>query len=109
MLGHVRVHAGRELVVHGADLVDGDAVGAHDRGTDLQEPVGVGHLGGPLERAVDEGGRQAGEVGVGHVQSVTITPRQNATCPAIWRAADVGSGYSQATAPPSRPAPATDQ
>ena len=62
VLAHVGPDAGGDVVVDEPDLVDLDAVLAHDRGTGVDETLGVADLGALLQRAVDEGGLQAGEV-----------------------------------------------
>jgi hypothetical protein len=61
-IGQVRVHAGGDVVVDRPQDLDLDPVPAHDRGADLDQPLGVGHLGRTLQGAVEEQGPQAGEV-----------------------------------------------
>jgi hypothetical protein len=57
-LGHVWLHARGEIVIDGTDLVDVDAVLAHDRRADGHQARGVRNLGRPLERAVDVDGAE---------------------------------------------------
>jgi hypothetical protein len=53
VLGHVRPHAGGDVVVDGPQLGDGDPVAFHDRAAEVDQRLGVAALGGALEGAVD--------------------------------------------------------
>src|SRR6476469_738786 len=64
VLTHVGVDARRDVMVDEADLLDRDAVLAHDGCAGVDEALGVAHLGALLEVAVDVGGLEAAEVPV---------------------------------------------
>ena len=54
MFGHVRPHAGGDVVVDGAQRVDRHAVGLHDGLAAVDQPLGVAAVRRSLECAVDE-------------------------------------------------------
>src|SRR5947207_5663340 len=54
VFGHVGPDAGGDVVVDGAQDLDGDAVLFHDCAAEVGQPAGVAELRGTLERAVDE-------------------------------------------------------
>jgi hypothetical protein len=58
VLGHVGPDARGDLVVNRAELLDGDAVGLHDRDRAVGEALRVRDAGRALERAVDVHGTQ---------------------------------------------------
>jgi hypothetical protein len=75
VLGHVGIDTGRDVMVDGPQHLDLDPVPAHERGTHLDEPFGVGDLRRAFERAVVEHRLEAGEVparlGVSHGKHAT--------------------------------------
>ena len=81
VLGHVRIDAGRDVVVHRPDLVDRDAFLLHQADTAVDQPLSVAHFGRPLQGAVDEQGTQTAETGgpvlrrrIGHQSSHGKSP-----------------------------------
>ena len=62
VLAHVGVDAGREVVVDGADLVDGDARGLQDGDRAIEEALRVRGRWRRLQGAVDDQGGQVAEV-----------------------------------------------
>jgi hypothetical protein len=62
VFGHVRVDAGGNVVVNGANQVDLHALLPHDPGAEINDALGVAHLGAAFQGAVDEDGAQAGVV-----------------------------------------------
>jgi len=62
MVAHVRVDAGREIVIHGPDLVHGDTSAFQYGDGAIKKPLGVRRSGRPLQRAVEDHRSQATEV-----------------------------------------------
>ena len=54
VLGHVGPHAGRDVMVDGADRFCPHALLAHDRGADIDQPLRVAALGRRFQGAIDK-------------------------------------------------------
>jgi hypothetical protein len=71
VLGHVRPHAGGDVVVDRPQLGHGHPMALHDRPALVDQPLGVAGLGGALQGAVDVQGIEAVEP-PGHVAGVEL-------------------------------------